>query len=192
MALQRLELQAAGVCTSLTRVRVMLVSMASSDMNPQPRLDDPSPGAHPASTILSCPYLSSADRAWVATGPAREHRCEAVTPAAALSTEKQRRLCLTADHETCATYLAARAAREGRGESTADGSLGWGWVRTTPVVDRSVGMGASLAAVITERLNVVLAARDTQAELGADVTSVAGGASRLGREGWAQRESTSS
>ncbi len=102
-------------------------------------------------SIVSCPYLRSASRAWVAAGPSSEHRCAAVAPAAALSTEKQRRLCLTADHETCATYLAALEARESRVASQADRPLGWGWVRTTPVVDGSVGLGSSAAAALTER-----------------------------------------
>ena len=58
-----------------------------------------------------CPYLAAADGAWRSSTAAREHRCGAVTPPAQLAAEKQRRLCLTADHVTCATYEAARAAR---------------------------------------------------------------------------------
>ena len=104
-----------------------------------------------SSSILSCPYLTSASRAWVASGPSRDHRCEAVTPAAALTIEKQRRLCLTADHETCATYVAALEARQERIAGRGDSQIGWGWVRTTPVVDGSVGLGASVAALVAER-----------------------------------------
>ncbi|HEY8818044.1 MAG TPA: LysM peptidoglycan-binding domain-containing protein [Candidatus Limnocylindrales bacterium] len=58
-----------------------------------------------------CPYLAAADGGWRSSTAAREHRCGAVTPPAQLAAEKQRRLCLTADHVTCATYEAARAAR---------------------------------------------------------------------------------
>jgi LysM repeat protein len=58
-----------------------------------------------------CPYLAAADGAWRASTAAREHRCGAVTPPALLAAEKQRRLCLAADHVTCATYQAARAGR---------------------------------------------------------------------------------
>jgi LysM repeat protein len=86
----------------------------------------------------------------VASAPSQEHRCEAVAPPAALSAEKQQRLCLTAGHSTCATYLAAREAREARLGSQGS-QAGWGWVRTTPVVDGSVGVGATLAAFVTER-----------------------------------------
>ena len=45
------------------------------------------------------------------TAVAREHRCGAVAPPAPLATEKQRRLCLTPDYPSCATFEAARAAR---------------------------------------------------------------------------------
>jgi len=58
-----------------------------------------------------CPYLAAADGAWRSSTVAREHRCGAVAPPAPLAAEKQRRLCLTADHLTCPTYEAAKAAR---------------------------------------------------------------------------------
>jgi LysM repeat protein len=58
-----------------------------------------------------CPYLVAADGLWRSSSVAREHRCGAVTPPAILAAEKQRRLCLTADHFACPTYEAARAAR---------------------------------------------------------------------------------
>jgi LysM repeat protein len=103
-----------------------------------------------SSSLAACPYLSSVGRAWVASAPSGDHRCEAVAPAAALSTEKQQRLCLTAGHTACATYLAAREARDARLGGQA-APAGWGWVRTTPVVDGSVGAGATLAAFVTER-----------------------------------------
>jgi LysM repeat protein len=54
-----------------------------------------------------CPYLLASDGGWRASTPAREHRCTVVTPPAILATEKQRRLCLTAEHVGCSTYLAA-------------------------------------------------------------------------------------
>jgi LysM repeat protein len=49
----------------------------------------------------------SADGRWRASTPAREHRCTVVTPPAILAADKQRRLCLSAEHTTCSTYLAA-------------------------------------------------------------------------------------
>jgi LysM repeat protein len=58
-----------------------------------------------------CPYLAAADGAWRSVSVAREHRCGAVAPPAALAAEKQRLLCLTSDHMGCATYEAARASR---------------------------------------------------------------------------------
>jgi LysM repeat protein len=57
-----------------------------------------------------CPYLLSADGAWRSTSAARDHRCTAVTPPSPLAAEKQRRLCLTADHLSCATFVAANEA----------------------------------------------------------------------------------
>ena len=67
-----------------------------------------------------CPYLLSADGAWRSASAAREHRCTAVTPPAPLAAEKQRRLCLTADHVVAArpssppTRRAAVGHRPGR------------------------------------------------------------------------------
>jgi len=58
-----------------------------------------------------CPFLVAADGRWRSASAVREHRCTAVTPAAPLAVEKQRRLCLTAEHAMCATYLAAGEAR---------------------------------------------------------------------------------
>jgi LysM repeat protein len=58
-----------------------------------------------------CPYLVAADGLWRSSTVAREHRCGAVAPPALLAAEKQRRLCLTAEHTTCTTFEAARAAR---------------------------------------------------------------------------------
>jgi len=58
-----------------------------------------------------CPYLAAADGAWRSASVAREHRCGAVMPPAPLAAEKQRRLCLTAQHPTCATFEAARTSR---------------------------------------------------------------------------------
>ena len=123
-------------------------------MTAPPASATPSDGASAivadGSTLGVCPYLASVGRAWVASAPARDHRCEAVAPAAALSSEKQQRLCLTTRHTTCATYLAALEARDER-LGGRDVPAGWGWVRTTPVVDGSVGAGATLAAFVTER-----------------------------------------
>jgi LysM repeat protein len=63
-------------------------------------------------TAAVCPYLLAAGGAWRASTASREHRCTAVVPPAVLAAEKQRRLCLVAEHATCSTFLAAQAARE--------------------------------------------------------------------------------
>lgn len=60
-----------------------------------------------------CPYLLADGGAWRSAHPHRAHRCAAVEPPAILAADKQRRLCLTADHTGCATFAAARAIRDG-------------------------------------------------------------------------------
>jgi LysM repeat protein len=60
----------------------------------------------PATAVI-CPYLLASDGRWRASTPAREHRCHVVSPPAILAAEKQRRLCLSAEHVGCSTYLAA-------------------------------------------------------------------------------------
>ncbi len=62
-------------------------------------------------TATVCPYLLADDGTWRATTPTRSHRCTAVLPAAILSIDKQRRLCLTSVHADCATFVAARTVR---------------------------------------------------------------------------------
>jgi len=76
------------------------------------------PGAAPDHVITPygdlptlCPYLATSEGTWRSSSPVREHRCVAVTPPVPLALDKQRRLCLVADHATCATYGAAVAAR---------------------------------------------------------------------------------
>ena len=63
------------------------------------------------STEAVCPYLMAASGGWRSASPHREHRCGAVDPAASLTADKQRRLCLSLAHQTCSTYGAARGAR---------------------------------------------------------------------------------
>jgi LysM repeat protein len=58
-----------------------------------------------------CPYLRAAGGSWRSATPHREHRCGAVEPPASLTLDKQRRLCLSADHGGCPTFRAARASR---------------------------------------------------------------------------------
>jgi hypothetical protein len=114
-----------------------------------PAADVPGPTVAAA---VSCPYLLATTGDWRATAPAREHRCTAFAPAAPLAIEKQRRLCLTADHVGCATYLAALDARRERGLPV-DGTtaLRWQVVRTTPVIEVGVGLGAAVAGLASDR-----------------------------------------
>jgi len=134
------------------------------------------PTAVPAGSITGrpvtriCPYLAAADGAWRSTTVAREHRCGAVSPPAPLATEKQRRLCLTPDYATCATFEAARAARP-IGHDRAP-TLPRPMARTTPVVldhgrlsitvpilssDRSTGQAVLIALMALAFAAIVLA-----------------------------------
>jgi len=99
-----------------------------------------------------CPYLRGGSGDWVASIPSADHRCWAVMPALSLAQEKQRRLCLAPEHLTCATYRAAAEARAGRHPAGNRAARGWGWVRTTPVVDARMSVGATVAAAMGGRL----------------------------------------
>jgi LysM repeat protein len=89
-------------------------------------------------TAVVCPYLLAEDGAWRSSSPARDHRCTAVVPPAPLTAEKQRRLCLVADHRSCATFQAATGAGEvGAISATAVHRTGRptrAMARTTPLV----------------------------------------------------------
>ena len=79
-----------------------------------------------------CPYLATTEGTWRSSTAVREHRCIAVSPPVPLALDKQRRLCLVADHETCATFAAATAARPSY--ALAATPRGRVIARTTPVV----------------------------------------------------------
>jgi LysM repeat protein len=104
----------------------------------------------PSTVRAICPYLISADGGWRSGSPAREHRCAAVAPPAALASEKQRRLCLTSEHTTCATYGAALATHD-----TGDGQRGLvvrrPYLRTTPVVLDRGRLAVTMPAVASGR-----------------------------------------
>lgn len=80
----------------------------------------------------ACPYLL-ATAGWRSAAPAREHHCTAIEPTAQLTTDKQRRLCLTSEHTGCATYVAAGEARVARTPG-AGHAAGRPIARTSPVV----------------------------------------------------------
>jgi LysM repeat protein len=94
--------------------------------------DTPTPAGRPAAArpaaalsgrataAVMCPFLTTESGAWRAAFPVGEHRCTAVVPAVRIAPAKQRRLCLTADHPTCATYLAALELRGADDASSGD------------------------------------------------------------------------
>ena len=115
------------------------------------RDDDVQSGTSPDPSLIGlCPYLMAADGGWRSSTAAREHRCTGVSPPAPLPAEKQRRLCLTPEHDTCATYVAVRAARSttpGRAEV-----LSRPLTRTTPVVLDHGRMAVRLPALRDNRV----------------------------------------
>ena len=90
----------------------MLVGMSTGGTVIEPRSDNvgrgPSSGVREL-VLAMCPFLAG-EEGGRAAQPSREQRCGAVAPAALLTLDKQRRLCLTDEHRQCATYLAAHAA----------------------------------------------------------------------------------
>jgi len=89
-----------------------------------------------AAVLEVCPFLAAEDASWRSAYAAREHRCQAVRPAAPLAIDKQRQLCLLAAHRSCATFLAAQTVA---GESLPptpgdDGAALWLTAQTAPLV----------------------------------------------------------
>jgi LysM repeat protein len=107
----------------------------------------------PPIALTVCPYLIAESGDWRLAIPAREHRCSAVAPLAALALEKQARLCLTIDHERCATYVAARAAREslaGAPESASRAGR-WALASTTPLIEDGGGVRGRVTGLLVDR-----------------------------------------
>jgi hypothetical protein len=114
--------------------------------------DHPDP-VNPATAALPglCPYLATTDGNWRSSNPTREHRCVAVTPPVPLALDKQRRLCLVADHAACATYGAAVAARPPF--ALAATTRGRVIARTTPIVLDQTRFDLRLPALRPDRLS---------------------------------------
>src|SRR5205823_11331973 len=91
----------------------------------------------PAAAAGVCPFLIAATGDWRLAAPTRDHRCSAFVPLTSLSLEKQARLCLVAEHVTCATYTASVAARSERaGAAEPAERIGrWGIARTAPLIE---------------------------------------------------------
>lgn len=103
-------------------------------------------------TPRGCPFLLAEGGGWRLDLPTREHRCAAVSPAAALSIEKQQRLCLTQGHLACATYLASMSARADRlGIPPTDRTTRWSLSRTTTVIEDAGGLRARLTTLLLDR-----------------------------------------
>ena len=83
-------------------------AVEAADSAEEPAALDPRTVAQRVQDV--CPFLLSEDGASRRLGPWRGHRCAAVRPPARLALDKQKRLCLVADHLTCATYLAAHGS----------------------------------------------------------------------------------
>ena len=103
-----------------------------------PEIATPTPTAPAVAAV--CPYLLADDGRWRSASPSRDHRCTAVVPPAVLAADKQRRLCLVADHVGCATYQVATGhgdligATDDARPSRLAGSAGRQIVRTAPLV----------------------------------------------------------
>jgi LysM repeat protein len=103
--------------------------------------------------VEACPFLIAESGDWRLAVPAREHRCSALVPLASLTFEKQARLCLTAAHQTCATYGAALAARDARtGGSIALERAGrWAFALTTPLIEDAGGVRSRMGRILADR-----------------------------------------
>jgi len=141
----------------------MLAAMNMADADP-PRADPPradpalqatAPAAEAVAehaTPRGCPFLLAESGGWRLDLPSRDHRCAAFVPPAPLSPEKQTRLCLTAEHTACPTYLASLAARTARlGSTPGDRATRWGLARTTTVIEDPGGVRAWLLGAALDR-----------------------------------------
>ena len=140
----------------------MLPAMTAADAGAPLAEPSPTPSATATEATVStadapgpirgCPFLLSEDGGWRLDMPAREHRCAAFSPPAPLSPEKQARLCLTASHTSCATYVASLAAREQRlGALPVDRATRWGLARTTSIIEDPGGIRARVLTAALDR-----------------------------------------
>jgi len=109
--------------------------------------------ADPRRAVEACPFLIAETGDWRLSAPAREHRCAALLPLASLTFEKQARLCLTSAHTSCATYVAALAAREARtGVADLPERAGrWAFAFTTPLIEDVGGVRARVGGLLADR-----------------------------------------
>jgi hypothetical protein len=99
----------------------------------------------PSSPYDVCAHLVVPGAGWRAARPRREHRCGAVRPPLQLSADKQRRLCLVADHKECALFIEVRDRRSlelagaGLSEEAVASRLARPLIHTAPLVLESGG-----------------------------------------------------
>lgn len=136
----------------------MLAAMNVADADTpraDPTLRQSTPSAEAVAehaTPQGCPFLLAEAGGWRLDVPSRDHRCAAFVPPAPLSPEKQARLCLTAGHVSCPTYLASLAARSARlGSAPGDRATRWGLARTTTVIEDPGGVRAWLIGALLDR-----------------------------------------
>lgn len=138
----------------LPRMTTAKPDQAPPSMEPAPSAiqDAPVGASLDLVTPRGCPFLLGEGGGWRLDLPSRDHRCGAVSPAAALSPEKQARLCLTASHATCATYVASVGARGARlGTPMAARTTRWALARTTTVIEDAGGVRARLTGLLLDR-----------------------------------------
>jgi LysM repeat protein len=122
---------------------------ARADVLPRPSAGD---SAADHANPRGCPFLVADTGGWRLDMPTRDHRCAAFSPPAALSPEKQARLCLTPAHTGCATYLASLTARTERlGAAPVRRATRWGLARTTSVIEDPGGIRTRLLAILLDR-----------------------------------------
>jgi LysM repeat protein len=141
-----------------------------------------------------CPFLAGVEAPWRSAYADRDQRCGAVRPAALLAVQKQRQLCLVADHRGCATYVAARdVATESAGQYPGDDGAAL-WLPSTsgplvlepprrrPTVPASATRGgqALLVALMVVALVVLVVARTQSPAGSAGPTPGAGGQALAG------------
>jgi hypothetical protein len=126
--------------------------MTAVDPDARPVGQPPADARAARSLTRVCPYLATADGGWRSSSVSRDHRCRAVSPPAPLAADKQRRLCLTGDYPTCATFEAARAARPVAHDRMP--ILPRPLARTAPVVLDHGRLGIAMPAVRADRTTV--------------------------------------
>ncbi|HEU5205482.1 MAG TPA: LysM domain-containing protein [Candidatus Limnocylindrales bacterium] len=96
-----------------------------------------------------CPFLL-ADSGWRSASPVKEHRCLALGADVPLALEKQKRLCLTAEHRVCPAYTTALGRTEAE-EGASKAAPRWPYPRMAPVVLDHGRMSVTLPAAARDR-----------------------------------------